>query len=123
MKNLSGFFESVRIKVMLCCSGAALLSACGGGNADGGTGKAQLAAVSYSSPTGSSTMVAAEPAAGSLTPAVPDTTAAPATADFAMAGYGAATPAADSQDGGAGNGVAPAGTTAQAPSAQAVPQQ
>jgi hypothetical protein len=124
MKNLSGFLQGARIKVMLCCCGVALLSACGGGNADGSNGKVQLASVSYSSPTGSSTLVAAGPAsAGALTPAVPDSTAAPATADFGMAGYGTATPAGDSQDGAAANGANPADPAVQAPPAQPLPQQ
>jgi hypothetical protein len=101
MKKLVSIAKNVRVNVVLCCGAAVLLSACGGGTADAGNGKApQLAALSYNNPTGSSAMVAVNDASVAATsPAVADDTAAatPPAADpsapqvasnFELGGYG-----------------------------------
>jgi hypothetical protein len=146
MKKLVSIAKDVRVNVVLCCGAAVLLTACGGGTADAGNGQGpQLAAISYSNPTGSSAMVAANgagaAAAASLaaadetaatTPAVADATAAasPAAADgtaaqgtsnFELGGYGAPDASTPSAEAAATQGAAQAAAVPADGSAQLLP--
>lgn len=71
MKKLVTVVPNVRVNLLLCCSAAVLLSACGGGTADTGAGQTQTAALSYNSatsPSGSSVAGADDSIVATTTP-------------------------------------------------------
>src|SRR5205085_6179247 len=108
MKKLVSIARNVRVG-LLCGGAALLLAGCGGGTADGYGKTPQLAAVSYSSATGSSTLVVADSASAEATtaPTVADTTAPQAAPNFELGGYGPAAPASQ-PDAAATQGAGPA---------------
>lgn len=84
MKKLVSVVSNVQVTLLLCCSAAVLLSACGGGTADNGQ-PTQTAAQSYDSATGTSggsVAVANDPTAATL---IPSSTEAASGATFAPA--------------------------------------